>query len=138
MNKRERLLDIINRHVYQRANEIYCDVLSQDYGEAFTDCWSNMFYDDEELLNLGYEENQLEEARDNGEDYKEIYEYCKNYLKKQEVIDEVKEILRPFVTLLFQEFYPYIYISILLVIVSFFLLLGIFFVLMRNKYFHCK
>tara|TARA_Y100000389_G_scaffold42222_1_gene36903 strand:+ start:357 stop:572 length:216 start_codon:yes stop_codon:yes gene_type:complete len=69
---------------------------------------------------------------------KEIYEYCKNYLKKQEVIDEVKEILRPFVTLLFQEFYPYIYISILLVIVSFFLLLGIFFILMRNKYFHCK
>ena len=69
---------------------------------------------------------------------KEIYEYCKNYLKKQEVIDEVKEILRPFVTLLFQEFYPYIYISILLVIVSFFLLLGIFFLLMRNKYFHCK
>ena len=65
----------------------------------------------------------------------EIYNYCKTYLKKQEVIEEVKEILRPFVTILFQEFYPYIYISILLVAVSFFLLLGIFFLLMRNKIF---
>lgn len=66
---------------------------------------------------------------------REIYDYCKNYLKKQEVIDEIKEILRPFIAVLFQEFYPYIYISILLVLVSFFLLLGIFILLMRNKNF---
>ena len=64
---------------------------------------------------------------------KDFYLFCKDFLKKDEVISEIKEIVKPFITLILQELYPYIYISILLVLISFFLLLGIFILLLRNK-----
>ena len=41
--------------------------------------------------------------------------------------------MKPFIDLIIQELYPYIYLSLLFVIISFFLILGIFVLLWRNK-----
>ena len=83
ITKQERLDNIIEMHVFQRADKAY-EVLSQEFGECYSDCWANMFYDDEELIEdiHGFEdmtadeqEQAIEDIRDNGEDYQEIYEY---------------------------------------------------------------
>ena len=53
--------------------------------------------------------------------------------KKEEVKDEIKLLMKPLVDIVIQEFYPYIYLSLLFVIISFFLILGIFILLWKNK-----
>lgn len=80
--KKERLKSIIEREVYQRANELL-PFLQENHGEAYSDCWSNIFYDDEQLIDFHMledktadeQEQALEELRDNGEDYQEIFEF---------------------------------------------------------------
>ena len=59
-------------------------------------------------------------------------------LKREEVKDEIKHFMRPVLDMLIQELYPYIYLSLLFVLVSFFLILGIFILLLRNKSFFSK
>lgn len=58
---------------------------------------------------------------------------CISYLKSEEIQKEIKNCTKPIINSIFQELYPYIYLSLLLVIVSFFLILGIFILLMRRK-----
>jgi hypothetical protein len=45
----------------------------------------------------------------------------------------LKPVLQPLINLLLKEIYPYIYISLVFVFISFLLHLGIFILLIRNK-----
>tara|TARA_B100000073_G_scaffold343096_1_gene347267 strand:+ start:847 stop:1077 length:231 start_codon:yes stop_codon:yes gene_type:complete len=67
-----------------------------------------------------------------------FFHKCLDILKKEEVKDEIKTFMKPFIDMMLNELYPYIYLSILFVLVSFFLILGIFILLLRNKSFFSK
>ena len=69
-----------------------------------------------------------------------LIEQCLNILARDDVKKEVKELFKPLVSLIVQEIYPYIYLSLIFVIISFLLILGIFYLLLRNnlKIFHLK
>lgn len=64
-------------------------------------------------------------------------EQCLFLLNKKEIKEQIKEILNPFLEIitktLLNEIYPYIYLSLIFVIVSFILHLGIFILLFRNN-----
>jgi len=53
-------------------------------------------------------------------------------LKREDIKEELKKILMPFIDIIIQELYPFIYLALLFVIISFLLILGIFILLMRN------
>ena len=61
-----------------------------------------------------------------------VIEYCIDFIKRDEVKQEIKNIFKPIISLLLQEIYPYIYLSLLLVVISFFLVLGIFILMLRT------
>jgi hypothetical protein len=61
-----------------------------------------------------------------------IYDYCLEFIKKDEVKKELKNLFKPIISLILEEIYPYIYLSLLLVIISFFLVLGIFIMLIKS------
>lgn len=67
-----------------------------------------------------------------------FFNKCLAILKQEEVQREIKAFMKPFINMILNEIYPYIYLSILFVLVSFFLILGIFILLMRNKSFFYK
>lgn len=58
---------------------------------------------------------------------------CLNVLHRDDVKKEFKELMKPLVDLLIKEIYPYIFLSIIFVFISFLLILGIFILLLRNK-----
>lgn len=58
---------------------------------------------------------------------------CLEILKREEVKQEFKLLIRPIIDVILQELYPYIYLSILFVLFSFFLTLGIFILLYRMR-----
>ncbi len=58
---------------------------------------------------------------------------CLNFLKREDVKAEIKELFTPTINDMLKQIYPYIYLCLLLVIVSFLLHLGIFILLWRNK-----
>lgn len=62
-------------------------------------------------------------------DSKTIFDYCADFVKTP----EFKKSMRPIIQLFLQEIYPYIYISMLLVFVAFFLILAIFVMLLKDK-----
>ena len=62
-----------------------------------------------------------------------ISDYCLEFIKKDEVKKELKNLFKPIISLILEEIYPYIYLSLLLVVISFFLVLGIFFMLIKSK-----
>ena len=62
-----------------------------------------------------------------------VIEYCIDFIKRDEVKQEIKNLFKPIISLLLQEIYPYIYLSLLLVVISFFLVLGIFILLLRSS-----
>lgn len=68
----------------------------------------------------------------------EFYKECLNILKDKEINDSILEIIRPLIAMILNDVYPYIYISILFVVVTFLLNLGIFILLMRNRGFLFK
>ena len=57
---------------------------------------------------------------------------CFEMLKREDVKGELKKVLMPFIDIIIQELYPFIYLALLFVIISFLLILGIFILLMRN------
>lgn len=63
-----------------------------------------------------------------------IIEECLNTLKRDDVKEEIKELMKPVIDMLLKEIYPYIYLSIIFVIISFLLILGIFLILVRSKF----
>jgi len=65
-----------------------------------------------------------------------LIQQCLDILKRKDVKDELKELMRPMIDLILQEIYPYIFLSIIFVFISFLLILGIFILLLRNKIGH--
>ena len=62
-----------------------------------------------------------------------ILNECLNVFKGEDVKDEIKEIMKPVIDMFLKEIYPYIYLSLIFVIISFLLILGIFLILVRTK-----
>jgi len=62
---------------------------------------------------------------------------CLIFLKKEEIKENIKEfidpVIQPIVSILLKEINPYIYLSLIFVLISFLLHLGIFILLLRNK-----
>jgi hypothetical protein len=62
-----------------------------------------------------------------------IVDQCLEILKREDVKREIKEVIKPMISILLQEIYPYIFISLIFVLISFLLILGIFILLLRIK-----
>lgn len=62
-----------------------------------------------------------------------IINECVNILKRDDIKKELKSVFSPFITLLLQEIYPYIFLTLMFVILVFLLILGIFIILLRSK-----
>jgi len=62
----------------------------------------------------------------------QIIEQCIEILNRDNVKREVKEVLKPIISLILQEIYPYIYLSMIFVIISFLLVLGTFYLSLRT------
>lgn len=58
---------------------------------------------------------------------------CLEILRRPDVKNELKNLMAPIIELILNELYPYIYLSLIFVIISFLLHLGIFILLFRNK-----
>lgn len=62
-----------------------------------------------------------------------IADACVNILKRDDVKNEVKVIFAPLVNLILIKIYPYIYLSLIFVIISFLLHLGIFYLMLKKN-----
>ena len=62
-----------------------------------------------------------------------IIDKCLEVLKRKDVKEDIKELMRPVVDMIIKEIYPYIYLSLILIFISFILHLGILILLLRNK-----
>ena len=62
-----------------------------------------------------------------------IIQECLVILKREDVKTEFKNILSPIIELIIQQIYPYLYLCLIFVIISFLLHLGIFILLLKNK-----
>ncbi len=62
----------------------------------------------------------------------QIIEQCIEILNRETVKKELKEFLKPIISLILQEIYPYIYLSMIFVIISFLLVLGTFYLSLRT------
>jgi hypothetical protein len=67
-----------------------------------------------------------------------IINECLLVLKRDDVKKELKNLLSPLIDLVLFQIYPYLYLSLLFVLISFLLHLGIFILLFRNKSFLIK
>lgn len=63
----------------------------------------------------------------------QFIEQCLLILSREDIKKELKELFKPLVSLIVQEIYPYIYLSLIFVLISFLLLLGIFYLLVRTN-----
>jgi hypothetical protein len=62
-----------------------------------------------------------------------IIQECLVILKREDVKSEFKNLLTPFIDLIITQIYPYLYLCLIFVIISFLLHLGIFILLLKNK-----
>ena len=62
-----------------------------------------------------------------------IVNECLKVLHRKDVKEEFKELMRPLIDMLIKEIYPYIFLSIIFVFISFLLILGIFILLLRSN-----
>ena len=67
-----------------------------------------------------------------------IINECLLVLNRDDVKKEFKKLLSPLIDLVLFQIYPYLYLSLLFVLISFLLNLGIFILLFRNKLFYKK
>tara|TARA_B100001093_G_C26763581_1_gene986833 strand:- start:462 stop:692 length:231 start_codon:yes stop_codon:yes gene_type:complete len=63
-----------------------------------------------------------------------IMNECLALLSKEEVKEKIKDMMRPLLDMILKEIYPYIYISLIFIIICFLLVLGIFILLLRNRF----
>jgi hypothetical protein len=68
--------------------------------------------------------------------YNDFIDKCKLLLKRPDVQDELRSLVRPMLDYIMIVITPYIYISLILVVVSFLLILGIFILLLRGNQFN--
>ena len=62
-----------------------------------------------------------------------ITQACLEILKRDDVKTELRNLMSPVVDMILLDIYPYIYLSLIFVVISFLLHLGIFVLLMRKK-----
>ena len=62
-----------------------------------------------------------------------MIDYCLNILKREDIKNELKHLMRPMLDVVLQEIYPYIFLSMIFVFISFLLILAIFILLLRYK-----
>ncbi len=62
-----------------------------------------------------------------------IVNECLEVMGRDDVKDEIKQLFVPIIDLLLKEIYPYIFLSMIFVVISFLLILGIFILLLRNN-----
>lgn len=63
-----------------------------------------------------------------------MLEHCFNFLKSEEIKNEIKEIIKPFLNYILKEISLYLYFFVFLIILSFMLHLGILILLINyNK-----
>ena len=62
-----------------------------------------------------------------------IINECLEVIGRDDVKDEIKQLFVPIIGLLLKEIYPYIFLSVIFVVISFLLILGIFILLLRNN-----
>jgi len=67
-----------------------------------------------------------------------IIEECISLIKRPDLKKEIIAVFKPIIDLLLKEIYPYIYLALILVVISFLLILGIFIILMRLRLFSNK
>ena len=68
-----------------------------------------------------------------------LIDQCLDILKREDVKQELKSMMRPMIDMIVQELYPYIFLSIVFVFISFLLILGIFILLLMTIiYFYKK
>ena len=67
-----------------------------------------------------------------------IIDECLEILNRKEVKKKKKKMMAPLIELLLKDIYPYIYLSIIFVVLSFLLILGIFILLLRSNKFLLK
>jgi len=58
---------------------------------------------------------------------------CIDVLKREDVRTELKNVMKPLIDIILIDIYPYIYISLIVVVISFILHLGIFILLLRKN-----
>ena len=58
---------------------------------------------------------------------------CIDVLKREDVRTELKNVMKPLIDIILIDIYPYIYISLIVVVISFMLHLGIFILLLRKN-----
>ncbi len=66
--------------------------------------------------------------------YGDFIEKCKQVLRRPDVREELRELVRPLLDYIIVFMAPYIYISLVLVVISFLLILGIFILLLRESH----
>lgn len=62
-----------------------------------------------------------------------IADACIGILKRDDVKKEIKLVFAPLIDLILVDIYPYIYLSLIFVIISFILHLGIFIILLKER-----
>ena len=62
-----------------------------------------------------------------------MIDMCLTIMRRDDVKAELKSLVSPLVDPVLDRLYPYIYLSLIVVIISFLLHLGIFFLLVRNR-----
>jgi hypothetical protein len=68
------------------------------------------------------------------EDIKEsIIQQCIDVIKRKDVRHELQLLVRPMLDMILRELYPYVFLSLVFVIVSFLLVIGIFIILVRSE-----
>ena len=67
-----------------------------------------------------------------------IIEECLQVIKREDVKKELKNLMTPLIDAIIVQIYHYLYLSLIFVLISFFLHLGIFILLLRNNIFSKK
>ena len=66
-----------------------------------------------------------------------IIQQCLDVIKRKDVRRELQLLVKPMLNMILRELYPYVFMSLVFVIVSFLLVIGIFIILVRSeKYVH--
>uniref|UniRef100_A0A6C0BUL9 Uncharacterized protein n=1 Tax=viral metagenome TaxID=1070528 RepID=A0A6C0BUL9_9ZZZZ len=67
-----------------------------------------------------------------------IYTEIMDVLKNKDVKIQIRELFKPIIELLLSDIYPYIILSMVFVIISFFIILGNFILLLRSRILYDK
>jgi hypothetical protein len=67
-----------------------------------------------------------------------IYIEIMDVLKNEDVKMEIRELFKPIIDMLLADIYPYIMLSMVFVIISFFIILGNFILLLRSRFLYDK